>query len=288
MKVLLTGADGFLGSNITVALIAAGHAVQPASRRHGVDFCRMLTPEDWRPHLYGVDAVINCVGIISESKKQTFEQLHYRAPAALFRACAKYGVKRVVQISALGAENAGAPLFLRTKAAADQVLRELNLEGFVLRPSLVYGTGGASFQFFKRLAGLPLIPVIGDGNQRVQPVHVSDVVATVMQSLMSNASGLTLDVVGATEMMFVEWLQLIRHMQLLPPARLVHLPLPVVMAVAQMAQYFTPMIQPDNLRMLQSGCIADAQPLERFLGRKPLAPEQELFISNVMAMGDHA
>ena len=94
MNILLTGANGFIGRNIAIALVAAGHQVKSASRSNGIDFCQMLSPADWLPHIQGIDAVINCVGIIGERGSQQFSSLHTQAPSAMFRACVQAGIRR--------------------------------------------------------------------------------------------------------------------------------------------------------------------------------------------------
>jgi len=285
MKVLLTGANGFIGRNIAVALTNAGHHVKPVSRSHGIDFCHMQAEADWLPHLEGVDAVINSVGIIGESGSQRFEPLHTLAPAALFRACSQAGIRRALQISALGADETAFSTYHLSKRAADDCLRSLELDWFVLRPSLIYGRGGKSADLFMRVAALPLIPVIGDGRQELQPVHISDVVATVMQSLTSSETRQTLDIVGNETVTFAEWLQWMRRAQGLPRGRLLHVPLPLAMAFARLGRHFNPMLQPENLRMLQTGYWADVQRLEQFLGRMPLPVEPRLFFSDAMPEG---
>lgn len=282
MKILLTGANGFIGRNIATALAAAGHQVISASRRNGINYCRMLSPADWLPHLQGIDALINCVGIIGERGSQQFSSLHTEAPSAMFLACVRAGIRRVVQISALGADETAFSAYHLSKRAADDCLRSLDLDWFVLRPSLIYGRGGKSASLFMRLARLPLIPVIGDGHQALQPVHISDVVATVMHSLTSSEPRQTLDIVGTETITFAEWLQTMRKAQGLPCAKLFRFPYPLAMALTKIGRHFDPMLQPENLRMLQTGYWADFQPLIRFLGRRPLTVEPSLFFSNAM------
>lgn len=285
MNILLTGANGFIGRNIATALAAAGHQIKPVSRGHGIDFCHMQAPADWLPHLEGIDIVINCVGIIGESGSQQFEALHTLAPMALFRACSQAGVRRVLQISALGADETAFSAYHVSKRAADDYLRSLGLEWFVLRPSLIYGRGGKSADLFMRLAALPLIPVIADGQQKLQPVHISDVVATVMQCLAASETRRTLDIVGSQTITYAEWLQTMRQAQGLPRARMLHIPFPLAMALARLGCRFNPMLQPENLRMLQTGYWADVQPLVQFLGRMPLTIEPRLFFSDVAPTG---
>ncbi|NMF89948.1 NAD-dependent epimerase/dehydratase family protein [Aromatoleum petrolei] len=280
MNILLTGASGFIGRNIATALTAAGHRVIPASRENGIDFRRMHSASDWQAHLAGIDAVINCVGIIGENGGQRFAPLHTLAPSALFRACAQVGIRRVLQISALGADETAFSAYHLSKRAADDCLRSLDLDWFVLRPSLIYGRSGKSARLFMRLAALPRVPVIGDGQQAIQPVHIGDVVATVMRCLASPQVRQALDIVGPETVTFADWLQRMREAQGLPRARLVRIPVSLAMALARVGRYINPILQPENLRMLETGYKADFRPLARFLGRMPHTADARLFFSD--------
>lgn len=285
MNILLTGASGFVGSNIKAALLRAGHQVTAASRANGIDFSRMLAPADWLPHLQGTDAVINAVGIIGERGSQRFDTLHAAAPIALFRACQQAGVRRVVQISALGADTSAFSAYHLSKLAADDALRSLDLDWFVLRPSLIYGRGGKSAELFMRIAALPLIPVVGSGEQQLQPVHIGDVVATVLHCLTATQTRQTLDILGTETVTFAEWLQAMRLAQGLQRAGIVHVPYRLALALAYLARHLNPILQPENLRMLQSGYLADSTALAAFLGRAPTAFEPRLFFTDTIATG---
>lgn len=281
MKILLTGASGFIGRHLAAASIAAGHQIQPVSRRHGIDFSTLLTPQSWLPHLDGVEAVINCVGIIGETRRQRFDLLHRQAPSALFQACSRTGLRRVIQISALGADETAFSAYHLSKRAADKCLRNLDLDWFVLRPSLIYGPGGKSTALFMRLAALPLIPVIGAGRQKLQPVYIGDVVEAVLKCLISAPARLTLDLAGSETYTFAEWLQTLRRAQGLPPARLLRIPLPIAKAGMIAGACFNPVFRLENLRMLQKGYAADAHAFIQFLGRMPRTAEPSLFFSDV-------
>ncbi|NLD70648.1 MAG: SDR family NAD(P)-dependent oxidoreductase, partial [Limnobacter sp.] len=183
MLVLVTGGSGFIGSRLIGRLIAAGHRVRSAGRRPArivaasaqapdrdsriehvaADFTRDHSTEDWLPRLEGVDVVVNAVGIIRERGPQSFDALHTRAPSALFAACERAGVRRVVQLSALGADEQAASRFHLSKRRADEFLLGLRVSAAVVQPSLVYGPGGGSARLFDTLASLPLAPLPAGG-----------------------------------------------------------------------------------------------------------------------------
>jgi len=189
MRVLLTGATGFIGRAVAQALRRRGHTVVPATRRPPpgslehvqADFAGVPSREWWLPRLAGIDAVVNAIGILREQGGQTFEALHHRAPAELFHACDAAGVKAVVQVSALGADASGRTGYHRSKKAADDVLRGLPLRAAIVQPSLVYGPGGESAALFNKLAVAPVLPFPAGGRMPVQPVHVDDVVEGIVR-----------------------------------------------------------------------------------------------------------
>ncbi|MCK6376726.1 MAG: NAD-dependent epimerase/dehydratase family protein [Zoogloea sp.] len=276
MKVLLTGASGFVGRNVAMALAAQGHTVRPVSRRHGIDVSRMRSPADWLPCLNGVDAAVNAVGIIGETPSQRFDQLHAQAPVALFRACEQAGVRRVVQISALGTDETAFSAYHLSKRIADEALVRLDLDGVVLRPSLIYGRGGTSAELFLRVAGLPLIPVLESGQQLLQPVHISDVVATVLRALEEPPPRQALDIVGPERVTYAEWMQTLRAAQGRSRGRMLRLPFGAAMVLCRLGQRLHPLAAPDNLRMLRKGYLACDQAIRQFLGRPLLRAEPHL------------
>ena len=275
-KILLTGATGFIGGHLNAALVKAGYEVIPVSRASGGHFDQFTSAADWYPNLENIDAVINAVGIIVETRTQKFKVLHDQAPSALFQACADLGIKRVVQISALGADDKAFTPYQLSKKAADDALRALDLDWFVLRPSLVYGTGGASMQMFQRLSRLPVIPLIGDGQYRVQPVHISDLVDTTLVCLNAEKTQQTIDVVGPVSITFKDWLQSFRISAQRKPAMTLSIPFNLMLMGAALGRFVMPLMHPDNLRMLRQGNVADVAPLTKLLGRTPLTVEEGL------------
>src|SRR3954466_1589524 len=175
--ILLLGSRGFIGRHILRALEAAGHRVRRADRPE-VDLARDRGPAAWHARLQGVDVVVNAAGIFRERGDATFDAVHVAGPTALFEACARTGTP-VVQVSALGADAGARSAFQRSKHQGDSRLLALAVPSLVLQPSLVYGAGGASAGLFAMLASMPLVPLPGRGEQRIQPVQVADVAAAV-------------------------------------------------------------------------------------------------------------
>ena len=276
MNILLAGASGFIGRHTLPLLLAQGHHVSAVSRRHGADFRQMTRPADWLPWLAGVDAVINCVGIISESRGQRFDILHRTAPVALFQACAAQGIRWVIQISALGADDSAFSAYHRSKRAADRALQALDLDWLILRPSLIYGPGGGSAEFLLRLARLPRLPVIGDGGQGLQPIHISDVCAAILSALHTEKTRQCIDIVGEEEVSFADWLRCLRAAQGLPPTALLRIPPRLALFASYLLGPCQPLCQTETLRMLLHAYQADPTPCRNWLGRSLLnyAPTQ--------------
>lgn len=277
MRILLTGSSGFVGSYLQQALTDLHHEVIPCSRATGFDFNTLVTADAWRPHLKNIDVVINCVGIIAESRTQRFEQLHKLAPIALFTACEQCGVSKVIQISALGNDDSAFTPYQLSRKAADDVLRESELDWTILQPSLIYGAGGGSFRLFRFLAKFPLITVPGKGDYLVQPVHIHDVVGTVLASLNSEkATKKTIGVVGAKALSYRDWLQAIRHSLGKPSAYIVSMPFRLLFILSKAITPIFPLFSEANLRMLKSGSSASAKDITDLLERPPISVEEGL------------
>lgn len=277
MRILVCGASGFIGSSLTQALRRAGHEVIRGVRRPrgpedlAIDYSADTSPEAWLPRLAGVDAVINAIGIIAERPGSRFIDLHQRAPIALFQACATAGVRRVVQISALGADS-GDTLYFRTKFAADTALMQLPLDWQILRPSLVYGENGASAAAFRRLATLPVIALPAlPSSARFQPVHIDDLAAAVVAALQEDTPARQcIDCVGATSHTLREMIATYRNAFGLGPAMWLSIPRPLMAITARIAGWIPGLpLNPETWRMLQQGNAGDPTGIERLLARPP-------------------
>lgn len=149
-----------------------------------IDLKKMLEPHQWEPYLQGVDVIINVAGIISEEEPGDFERIHLQAPAALFKAGQKAGVKYILQLSALGSHLQATTGYAQSKAKAEFCLQNLGVPFTVVEPSLIYAEGGVSSELFKTLASLPCVMLPYADSSRVAPIHVKDLVS-VMISLVA-------------------------------------------------------------------------------------------------------
>jgi uncharacterized protein YbjT (DUF2867 family) len=279
MRVLLTGASGFIGQRLGAALRRQGHEVVCAARHPPqtactssvvVDFTRDIRAEDWLPRLAGIDVVINAAGILRETRGQTFESIHVLAPVALFTACATAGVRRVIQISALGADASARSGYHLSKRRADEALAKLPLEWVIVQPSLVYGAGGTSARMFTALATAPLIPLPGRGEQRIQPLHIDDLIDGILALLRGDGpSRSRIPFVGPEALTFEAFLAQLRGALGLPPPRFVRIPLTLVRLAAQVGRRLrSSLLEPETLDMLVRGNTDDPAPLRRLLGRR--------------------
>jgi nucleoside-diphosphate-sugar epimerase len=281
MKVLVAGASGFIGSRIVSALRADGHEVRCASRRRPagigchdwveLDYTHPPVTAALRAAVADCEVVINAVGILREDRSQTFDDLHDRGPRALFDACAAQGVRRIIQLSALGSAADAPARYHRSKYQADRHLMDTAKDWVVLRPSLVYGGGGASARLFDLLASLPVTLLPAGGRQAVQPVHVDDLVAAVMRAVASPAAQrCVLDVVGPEPLTLREFLAALRAAMGKPRGREIRVPRWLVSTAARVGNRLPDaLLDSETWGMLERGNTADATGLRQWLGREP-------------------
>lgn len=194
--VTLFGGSGFIGSYAASALAAAGFRVQIVSRnpekagwvktasaagqvvlrqgnirsQHSIEEC-----------VKGSDIVVNCVGLLAESGRQTFSAIHAQAAERIAQAAAAAEVGQLIHISALGVDKAKRSKYARTKLNGEQAVQSAFPAATILRPSVVFGPEDDFFNLFAKLASWsPVLPLIGGGRTRFQPVYVGDVAAAVV------------------------------------------------------------------------------------------------------------
>jgi uncharacterized protein YbjT (DUF2867 family) len=294
MRILLTGASGFIGQHLLHALLAEGHHVVCAARKvktstdpkltfvHA-DFTKDTEKSVWSARLSGIDAVINAVGIFRESGAQTFRKLHTETPRALFAACAEaHHVQMVIQLSALGADRDADTAYHLSKREADDYLASLPVRACIVQPSLVYGKTGASARMFKALASMPFTFRFGKSPQLVQPIHVDDLVAAIIGLLHHKLApsgpaetARRVPLVGPQAMSFTDYLAALRAAMGMGRLRVIPLPHGFARLLARLGRWLPgALLDEDSLRMLDRGNTADPT-LTRLLAGRPPRPVSE-------------
>ena len=187
MKIFISGGSGFVGTALCRLLTAQGHTLRLLAHRHQgksgegtVEYVAgdLTSPLGLESALVGCDAVINLVGIIREipGRGITFDALHRQATENLVGGAVKCGIRRYLQMSALGTRANAVSAYHRTKWQAEQLVRNSPLDWTIFQPSLIFGPGDSFINMLAaQLRYAPVMPVIGSGAYRLQPVHVDDV-----------------------------------------------------------------------------------------------------------------
>lgn len=288
---LLTGANGFIGRHIAAELRARGHRVLAASRHSTppCDFAHMTRASDWQDWLIDpvtgqpVDGAINAVGALRDRPGRSLQALHANAPMALFDACAQSGVRRVVQVSALGIAN-GDTAYARTKRQAQCHLLALTeagrLDGLVLQPSVVFGHGGASSALFTTLARLPVLPLPRAAREQpIQPIHVNELAEAIVNLALSDATGMQA-LGGSRALTMAEFIASLRTQLKQRPAWQITQPNWLTHTTARLGDAVP--VSPwcsASWDLMRTPTAFDPAVLQAALGRPPTPPEALLRIS---------
>ncbi|MCF8495407.1 MAG: complex I NDUFA9 subunit family protein [Alphaproteobacteria bacterium] len=206
------GGTGFIGRHIVRNLARQGMRIKVAARvperayflrpcgtvGQVVPFaCDYRDPASIARAVEGSDYVVNCIGILSERKpRATFENIHVNLAADIARSCQNQGVECLVHISALGAGN-GESRYAQTKIAGEQAVLSLAHNSVILRPGVVFGAGDSFFNTLASLAQrLPVLPLIGGGKTKFQPVYVGDVADAVTAAIAQPWAGNFFELAG--------------------------------------------------------------------------------------------
>ncbi|MGA8759587.1 MAG: complex I NDUFA9 subunit family protein [Stellaceae bacterium] len=290
-RTAVLGGAGFIGRYVVQRLAARGDVVVVGGR-HAENAKFLMTAglvgqiafvnatiddEQVLPaFLAGSNAVINCVGILAESGRQTFDRVHYLGPARLARLAREAGVERLVHISAIGADPRSRSAYARSKAQGEAAVRDAFPTATILRPSIVFGPED---QFFNRFAAIamisPVLPVIGGGRTRFQPVYVGDVADAVLKCLEEPATaGRTYELGGPKIYSFRELIEVllgeIRRKRLL-----IDLPFGAAAFQARLMSVLpSPPLTPDQVELLRSDNVVSSGALTlAALGITPTAVE---------------
>ena len=277
MRVLVTGASGYVGGYVCRRLLADGHEVVGLSRNPAGQTLEQVTSvrgdvttgAGLAEAMQGADAVIHLVGIITETRAATFHQVHVEGTRNVLAAARTAGVDRLVHMSALGASETAESEYQRTKAEAEAMVRASGLDWTIMRPSLVFGAGDAFFGgSLKELVTLPpVIPVVGTGAYPFRPIWAEDVATAFSRALTTAATvERQLELTGPVEYTLRELLVLIRDL-LRPGKPLMNVPLLLMRLGIQVFKLLPkPPITEDQFLMLLAGNTGVPEPAASLLG----------------------
>jgi len=276
MKVLVTGASGFIGQSVVSRLAAAGHEVRALARRpervpqraHVESFIGdLLDAASLDRATQGMDAVVHLACATGVADEAQVRRVNVDGTRALLDAAQRHGVRRFVFVSTISATRERMGPYGRTKREGEAMVAHSGLEWVTVRPSLVYGA--APVGLFATLAGylraLPVVPVIGNGRLELDPIHVDDVCEVLAQCVTrADVVGKTYDLLGPDRVTFNEFLdRLSRELGVRRPV--VHIPGGVALLMASVLGLVSkrPPVSVDNVLGMISPARVDRTPARR-------------------------
>lgn len=296
MKSFIAGGTGFIGSHLIDALSKGEYAVRclvrtedraKVCKRAGFEVAigDITDRESLNGKLKGCDLLVHLVGIIEEKGDMTFERVHVEGTRNLIDEAKKAGVRHIFYQSALGASLSSAAKYHRTKAEAEEIVKESGIPYTIFRPSLVVGKGDGFTERIKELISLgPFVPVPGSGNARLQPIYVGDWVKCFLK-IFSDGSHITpqasriYEFGGPEHLTYNEIIiQIMEAMNVNKP--LVHLPLGAVKislpffsiarGIGNLLGKKIPSATKEQLMLLQSDNICDRDSVKKSFGFTPM------------------
>lgn len=293
--VTVFGGSGFVGAQVVRALAKQGWRVRVAVRQPHLAYKMRLLGDvgqievvqanirneaSIRRAVEGAHAVVNAVGVLYETGRQKFQSIHAMGARNVAAVAREAGVERLVQISALGADPESGAKYARTKAMGEDAVREAFRGAVIVRPSVVFGPDDNFFNRFGELAMIsPVLPLIGGGDGKLQPVFVGDVAKAIVACVTDPAcAGQTYELGGPRAYSFRELMELV----LAETGRkrfLVPLPFPVAALMGKAFEFlaltpWAPPLTEDQVELLKSdNVVSGTQPGLAELGIEATAVE---------------
>ncbi|HEX9112821.1 MAG TPA: complex I NDUFA9 subunit family protein [Nitrospirota bacterium] len=282
--ILVTGGTGFVGSHLIRRMRKNDLPVRAVARDPdraawlrdlGVEVVRgdIDDKASLETAAAGAERVVHLVGIIQETARSTFQSVHVEGTRNLLEAARKAGVRPFLHQSALGTRPGARSVYHRTKWEAEELVRASGIPFTILRPSLIYGPGD---QFSIRLSEMirmsPVLPVIGSGRSRVQPIFIDDVTACILQAVTSDCCYNEIYEIGGPEQMTYEEVASAIAAAMGVRKPVVHMPLFFMRAAARMLEIVLPKppVTTDQIIMLQEDNVCGMRDIRDAFGIEPV------------------
>lgn len=272
MKIFLTGGTGFVGREVVRQLCGAGHRVRCLVR--DIDRARRLLPSMVELHPGDLmdpsslqsgsaecQGVIHLVGIIIEKGRSTFERIHVQGTTDLLNSATGAGIHRFLHMSALGSRPNATSRYHQTKYQAEQAVIQSGMDWTIFRPSVIFGPTDQFVNLVARMIqAAPVIPVIGGGESRIQPVSVRNVAACFALAIGNPSSYRKIYELGGPQRLTYNQVYQIISEVLDKKKKAVHIPIPLVKPGALLSEWLLPKppITREQLIMLQEDNICDS------------------------------
>ncbi len=273
--VTVYGGSGFLGRHVVRALARRHYRIRVAVRRPDLAFhlqplgrvgqinpvqTNLRNAESVEAAAHGAEVVVNLVGILFERGRQRFNTIHTEGAINVARAAQAHGA-RLVHVSAIGADENSTSIYARSKAAAERLIREIVPEATIMRPSIMFGPEDNFFNLFASLARMsPVLPLVGGGHTKFQPVFVGDVAQAIACAVDGEArAGATYELGGPEIRTFREILEYI--LKTIERRRLL-VPVPFLVArlQASLLQFMPkPLLTPDQVELLRTDNVVSQE-----------------------------
>jgi len=282
--IAIFGAGGFLGKNLMRELTKLDYRVKVATRNPYLKGylkplgspgqielfkTNIFDQESVKQVLKNCDLAINLVGILYETRKQKFNQIHSQFPHLLSNLCNELGTKNLIHVSALGVRERHSSQYMQSKLQGEKNIQDNFKPSVILRPSVVFGPSDKFFEKFASIAQFsPFLPLIGGGKTKFAPIYVGDVAKAIVKSLELNSSQTKIYELGGPEDYSFKELMEILLAEIKKKRFLISIP----WSFAKFQSYFlqmlpNPLLTPDQVELLKySNVVSGDYPTLKDLG----------------------
>ena len=266
--IVIFGAGGFIGKHLMRELTKLEYRVKVATRNPYLKGylkplgnpgqielfkTNIFNPDAVKQILCNCDLAINLVGILHETRKQKFNQIHSQFPHLLSSLCNEIGIKNLVHVSALGVKEKHSSQYMQSKFQGEKNIQSTFKSSVILRPSVVFGPEDKFFNTFASLAQFsPFLPLIGKGKIKFAPIYVGDVAKAIVKALeLNNSQPKIYELGGPENYSFKELMEI-----LLTEIKKKRFLIPIPFGLAKFKAYFlqmmpNPLLTPDQVEMLK-------------------------------------